>query len=211
MALTLDAPTGISSGTSAVRIVASFGSVDPLLVPLLWRYNRTQWVVTGPAGTTLPTTCGLSSTCWLSSVEAVGNYTVTASVQLLADAFAATPSYSCPRCVYTAAATFFKSSVTLVAGASVGVGRVRVTCNASTGVQSADVAQVRYGFLVLSPASAVVTTSAVVPSAANVTGLVLGQPLVRASAGQLLAAICELFFMLAGTSLFALAWRWCLK
>jgi hypothetical protein len=161
-----------------VRVIASFDEVGPDsdLVPYLWALNDTQWDVVGPTGAPFPHTCGLSSTCWLFNVTGLGTYNISATVRLVADAWAAVPSYDCATCVHTANAVYNRVQLTVAAAVTLAVGGATINCAGTLG-GAKDLSDLAFGFEVLWPPSAEVEPTG--NGTADVTGLVLGQGLVR--------------------------------
>ena len=86
-------------GCGQVRI--GFNDTNSNLVPLLWLFNSTSWIVTAADGRRVPHTCGNSSTCWLTGLDSAGTYRVSVSVGLMEDVAAPTPSFSCATCRYS--------------------------------------------------------------------------------------------------------------
>jgi hypothetical protein len=172
---------GVTRTANGVRVLATFDDVDDDLVPYLWLYNVTVWTVVSPSGGLLPHTCGLSSVCWLYNLTAMGSYNITASVQLPADIWSGSQSYSssnCSTCVHVANALYVRAPLQVAAVATGLPGGVIINCSGTTG-GAPDLSDLDFGFVVLWPPSATVEAVAGVYGRALITGLVLGEQLVR--------------------------------
>jgi hypothetical protein len=162
-----------------VRVIATFDEVGDDLVPYLWLYNVTAWTVASPNGTLLPHTCGQSSTCWLYNITAMGVYNITATVWLTADGWlGGSSNSSCSSCLHVASALYERAPLVVAAVATGVPGGIVIDCTGTTG-GIPDLSDLKFGFVVLWPHSA--SAEAVFGShgKALVTGLVLGEQLVR--------------------------------
>ena len=101
----------IDNTPTTARIAALFNDTDAVLATFLWQYNTTQWFVTDSNGGQVATTCGLSSVCWLTNLDASLNYTVDVSVLLVDDVGASPATYGCSRCSYTAHGTILSKTL----------------------------------------------------------------------------------------------------